>query len=663
VGAPPGKLPPSENTVYMKCLACQSVNADGSEVCFSCGQSLTSLPPIVRGMRLAERYEILAPIGRGGMGVVYKARDHVLEEDVALKVLRSDVAQSPDMARRFRSEIKLARRVRHPNVCGIHEYGEQAGLRFIAMELIEGVDLRRILQERGALPPIEAAAVASQVAAGLQAIHDVGIIHRDLKAPNVMRDAKGAIRLMDFGIAKQVGSEASATQTGAIVGTPEYMSPEQARGEHVDFRSDVYSLGVLTYELFTGRVPFKGDTPLATILKHLNDPPPLDTPPADRIPERVRAVLALALAKDPAQRPVSAREFAFRLHEAMPAAAALAPTLPAVHQGSAVPDVETAALPSPTPVPTPTPRSMPAVAPAALAQPAPEKRAVTEGTRVVPSPPLAPQRTRSEQPRLVIGVAAGLFVLAVVAGSGLVWLSGRLAPSGAAPSPSPAALVPVGPSASPTQTVRVTEEVAPDIDAAPPRTTAPPLAPVATATRPNTRATPPPASSPPPAPRTTPALPVLEGGSALRPSTVHPAAAPALTSASATTVAAPTPAPATPTPHTPVPSASAAPAGAEGQVSSAPAERPAPARLATPAPVVGTGLLLIRVKPEAEIEVDGQPAGKMSSYAVPLQAGPHRIVFRHPKYEPLSRVVQIGADERVQLTIDLKDEAVAIKKR
>jgi serine/threonine-protein kinase len=289
------------------------------------------------------------------MGVVYRAYDRILEEEVALKVLRPDVAGSPDLTRRFRSEIRLARRVRHPNVCAIHEYGEQGSLRYIAMEFVQGVDLRRILLEGGPLDPLSAVEVACHVAAGLQAIHDVGIVHRDLKSSNIMRDAKGVIRVMDFGIAKELNAATHATATGLVVGTPEYMSPEQARGEPIDFRSDVYSLGIVTYEMLAGSVPFRGTTPVATILKHLTEPPPLEKVPSLARFPGLRDVLACALAKAAADRFPRADALAEALRAAVgatPAGArgALGPT--AMLPGKLP---ETASLV--TPVPTPAGRA------------------------------------------------------------------------------------------------------------------------------------------------------------------------------------------------------------------------------------------------------------------------------------------------------------------
>jgi serine/threonine protein kinase len=261
------------------------------------------------------RYEILGPLGRGGMGMVYKARDRRLDEVVAIKVLRPDFGNDPTMAERFRSEIKLARKVRHRNVCAIHDYGEDRGLLYISMEYIEGVDLKQVLKQSGALPAHRGYEVAIQITEGLQAVHDAGIIHRDLKTPNIMSDGAGIARLMDFGVAKRVG-EGAATVTGQIIGTPEYMSPEQAQGHKLDTRSDIYALGIVLYEIFTGQVPFRGETPISTILKHLNDPPPLEGPQASGIPGSLKPVLRRCLAKDPADRYATAREVGDALREA-----------------------------------------------------------------------------------------------------------------------------------------------------------------------------------------------------------------------------------------------------------------------------------------------------------------------------------------------------------
>ncbi len=324
----------------MICPSCQAENADALTACSRCGASLETPTAVVVTVDLSPgalfhgRYEIEKPLGRGGMGMVYRAHDRTLDERVAIKVLRPDFAQDPKMAERFRSEIKIARRIRHRNVCAIHDYGEDRGLLYISMELIDGVDMKQVLRERGGLPSDEAYDVSIQLAEGLEAVHAAGIIHRDLKTPNIMVDRDHVARLMDFGIAKRQEGGGTATATGQVLGTPEYMAPEQAQGHKVDFRTDVYALGVVIYEIFTGNVPFRGDTPISTILKHLNDPPPLDVA---GLPQGLRSVLRRALAKEPDLRYPTARALADGLREArspsrkqqpMPTVALEAPTLP-----------------------------------------------------------------------------------------------------------------------------------------------------------------------------------------------------------------------------------------------------------------------------------------------------------------------------------------------
>jgi serine/threonine protein kinase len=275
------------------------------------------------GALFASRFEILGALGRGGMGMVYRAWDRELGETVAIKVLRPDVAgDSRRVERRFRSEIRLARRVRHRNVCSMYGDGEDGGLRYICMELIEGENLARLARSRHGLPEEDAWDVVLQVADGLRAIHRAGVLHRDLKTANLMRDRDRVVRVMDFGIAKHhVGGTGAqtVTATGALMGTPEYMSPEQLRGEATGFRSDLYSFGIVIYELFTGSLPFRGDTPVATILRQLQDPPNLDVP---RLPPALRPVLRRALAKDPEGRFATADEMrdALRSARARPSA-------------------------------------------------------------------------------------------------------------------------------------------------------------------------------------------------------------------------------------------------------------------------------------------------------------------------------------------------------
>ena len=339
----------------MTCPSCGAAHEADVDVCFSCGRLITAL---TQGSILASRYEILTLLGKGGMGVVYKAMDRLLDETVAIKVLRSELMNTPELSRRFRSEIKLARKVSHNNVCRIHEYGEDGPLSYISMALIEGTDLRKLLRQQPEGLPMEEAFEASiQAADGLQAIHAVGIIHRDLKTPNIVRDGDGVVRLMDFGIAKEADRNAGLTATGEVMGTPEYMSPEQCRGDQLDFRSDLYSLGVVVYEIFTGSVPFHGETVMSTLLKQLQEPPPLEGPAAARLPPAVVPVLRRALAKHPSERHASAAELAEALRAARRSATA---PEPAAVPAPAPPAAEVATPAStPTPVPTPTASAAP----------------------------------------------------------------------------------------------------------------------------------------------------------------------------------------------------------------------------------------------------------------------------------------------------------------
>jgi serine/threonine-protein kinase len=311
----------------MECPSCAAPFDAGADVCLACGRSLSTL---ALGSVLASRYELRSVLGKGGMGLVYQAFDRLLEEDVAIKVLRTDLSANADAVRRFRGEIKLARKVSHPNVCRIHDYGEEGPLGYISMEILPGQDLQKTLKQhpRG-IPEAEALSAILQIASGLQAIHDVGILHRDLKTANANRDERGVVRLVDFGIAKDLLSQGH-TAAGEAFGTPEYMSPEQCKGEPLDFRSDVYALGILAFELFTGDVPIKGSTPMATLFKQIQDSPSFDTEPGSRVPRRFVPVLRRALAKAAADRFPSAQEFAQALRAAAVAdhAPVSAPTPP-----------------------------------------------------------------------------------------------------------------------------------------------------------------------------------------------------------------------------------------------------------------------------------------------------------------------------------------------
>ena len=215
---------------------------------------------------LGSRYEIWNVLGEGGMGTVYKALDREVDHLVALKLIRPDMAANPVILARFKQELLTARQVTHRNVIRIYDLSEVDGVKFITMEFVEGCDLHKLLRDDGKLAPDRAVEIMRQVCLALEAAHAVGIIHRDLKPQNIMQDKQGRILVMDFGLARSLES-GGMTQSGALLGTIEYMSPEQAMGAHLDGRSDIFSLGLIFYELLTGKMPYKADTAMASLLK------------------------------------------------------------------------------------------------------------------------------------------------------------------------------------------------------------------------------------------------------------------------------------------------------------------------------------------------------------------------------------------------------------
>jgi len=279
------------------------------------------------GLLLAERYEILELLGQGGMGAVYKARDTELERLVALKLIRPELASNPEILRRFKQELILAREVTHRNVIRIFDLGQSKGIKFITMEFVEGRDLRAMLRERGKIPPDESVQIIAQVCRALEAAHAAGVVHRDLKPQNIMLDAKDRVYVMDFGIAHSLETP-GMTQTGALMGTPEYMSPEQAQGMKIDARSDLFALGIIFYELLTGVSPYKADTAIATLLKRTQErpQPPADVDPA--IPRAISDVVVKCLEIDREHRYSTAREILEDLGHEMPTSVrTIAPTM------------------------------------------------------------------------------------------------------------------------------------------------------------------------------------------------------------------------------------------------------------------------------------------------------------------------------------------------
>lgn len=264
------------------------------------------------GTVLAGRYEILQLLGEGGMGAVYKARDSELDRIVVLKLIRPELAKNPEILRRFKQELILARQVTHKNVIRIFDLGQSDGIKFITMDFVEGQDLRRLLLEQGKFPPEQAARIMLQICRALEAAHGEGVIHRDLKPQNIMLDKKGRVYVMDFGIARSAYLP-GMTQTGALIGTPEYMSPEQARGEKLTERSDLFSLGVIFYELLTGKSPYPDDAALATLWKRLQEKPkpPIEVDPA--VPKPLNDIVMKSLEIKPEDRWGSAHEMVQQL--------------------------------------------------------------------------------------------------------------------------------------------------------------------------------------------------------------------------------------------------------------------------------------------------------------------------------------------------------------
>jgi formylglycine-generating enzyme required for sulfatase activity/predicted Ser/Thr protein kinase len=397
------------------------------------------------------KYKIIEEVGRGGFAAVYKAVDTTLDRTVALKVLAPHLLWDPTFVQRFQQEAKVAANLDHSNIVTIYEVGQIEGVYFIAMQFLEGRTLSQILGAGGPLPVSRVQAIIEQIASALDYAHARGLVHRDIKPSNVMVADDGRATLTDFGLVK-AGEGTHLTASGVVFGTPEYMSPEQAEGKVLDARSDIYSLGVVLYEMLAGRAPFVADTTPAVMYKHVHEPPPLEELPSD-LPQGVVAVVEKALAKKQEERYRSAGEMAQALKQAIEAGVEVTPAPPQ-------PEV---------PVPPP------------VMKPAEEKGVPppVEPVAVVkeePQPPIAPPAAKAVPKRaLRVGalVAGGLVLVALVACIAvlaIIW-------PWPTPTPEPSTTAPVVRVTPPAPTVTPTTMPIPPTDTSVPLTDTPPSVP------------------------------------------------------------------------------------------------------------------------------------------------------------------------------------------
>ena len=299
-----------------ECPNCHTINTSDSRFCKNCASPLsppeeilasptrtleTPVKELTRGTTFAGRYEFIEVLGRGGMGKVYKVFDKKINDEVAIKILKPEISDDEKIIERFSNELKLARKIIHKNVGRMYDINEEDGTHFITMEYVPGEDLKSFIRRVGHLPAGKSISIAKQVCEGLIEAHRLGVIHRDLKPSNIMIDLEGNARIMDFGIARSLKTK-GLTSTGVMVGTPEYMSPEQVEGKEIDRRSDIYSLGVILFEMLTGKAPFSGETPYSIAFKHKTEPPPDPKELNLQIPQKLSQVILKCMEKDKEER-------------------------------------------------------------------------------------------------------------------------------------------------------------------------------------------------------------------------------------------------------------------------------------------------------------------------------------------------------------------------
>ena len=315
-------------TIY--CPVCKTENREERTVCIKCGADLLSVDTLlfsnepvlqqtpatenktnvefVHGQDFGTRYRIIEEIGRGGMGRVYKAYDKELNKVVALKMIRPEHFANPEAVKLFKKELLLAQEVTNKNVIRIHDIGEANGIKYISMPFIEGLTLKDYIRTSRKVSIDTALHIIQQICNGLNAAHEKGILHRDLKTRNIMVDHEGQVYILDFGIARSLISDEISSLEGKIVGTPEYISPEQAQAKPTDQRSDIYSLGIVMYELLTGKIPFSGDTTSDLLIQQITAVPRNPSEFNPDIPQFMEKIILKCLEKDPANRYQSFQE-------------------------------------------------------------------------------------------------------------------------------------------------------------------------------------------------------------------------------------------------------------------------------------------------------------------------------------------------------------------